>query len=135
MNQEIKAKWLDALRSGEYKQGDSRLRVGDTFCCLGVLCDLHAKAGLGKWVTDKDRGLVVIYQPLSGNQRSNLLPPEVVKWAQLVDEPDYVDGSVDPVVNNRRLSKWNDGSARRGGPAMHDRLSFPQIADMIEQYL
>lgn len=35
---DIKAKWLEALRSGKYKQGTGRLfRPGDTYCCLGVL--------------------------------------------------------------------------------------------------
>lgn len=46
---EIKEAWLAALRSGEYKQGTSALKNGGKFCCLGVLCDLHSKAGLGKW--------------------------------------------------------------------------------------
>jgi hypothetical protein len=44
MNPEWKAKWVAALRSGEYKQGRHFLRkIDDTFCCLGVLCDLVAK--------------------------------------------------------------------------------------------
>lgn len=33
-------RWVEALRSGEYQQGQGRLRDGDSFCCLGVLCDL-----------------------------------------------------------------------------------------------
>jgi hypothetical protein len=41
MNPEIKAKWLEALRSGRYKQGRKKLRpTPDTYCCLGVLCDI-----------------------------------------------------------------------------------------------
>lgn len=40
MNEELKAKWITALRSGNYKQGVGRLRGDDKFCCLGVLCDL-----------------------------------------------------------------------------------------------
>lgn len=38
---EIQQKWLDALRSGKYKQGRLRLRRGDEFCCLGVACDIY----------------------------------------------------------------------------------------------
>lgn len=35
--------WLDALRSGKYKQGRDCLRsTDDEFCCLGVACDLLA---------------------------------------------------------------------------------------------
>lgn len=40
MNPEWKAKWVAALRSGNYQQGSGDLRHDDRFCCLGVLCDL-----------------------------------------------------------------------------------------------
>ena len=44
MNQDIKQRWIDALRSGQYKQGIGFLRnAQDQFCCLGVLCDLYVK--------------------------------------------------------------------------------------------
>ncbi len=50
MNQDIKKQWVNALRSGEYKQTEGQLKDSVGYCCLGVLCDLHAKAGLDKWV-------------------------------------------------------------------------------------
>ena len=34
---ELRAKWVAALRSGEYEQGFDALHDGDGFCCLGVL--------------------------------------------------------------------------------------------------
>lgn len=37
MKAEDKAKWLEALRSGEYKQIDSTLCADGRYCCLGVL--------------------------------------------------------------------------------------------------
>lgn len=40
MDQELKAKWVKALRSGDYKQTQDFLRDEDGFCCLGVLCDV-----------------------------------------------------------------------------------------------
>jgi hypothetical protein len=40
MNAELKQKWVTALRSGEYKQAQKRLKVGDAYCCLGVLCHI-----------------------------------------------------------------------------------------------
>lgn len=41
MKAELKAKWVEALRSGKYEQGHSALRNHDNkFCCLGVLCDV-----------------------------------------------------------------------------------------------
>ncbi len=41
MNPEWKAKWLEALKSGEYKKAKKRLRNRNGgMCCLGVLCDI-----------------------------------------------------------------------------------------------
>lgn len=40
MDAQLKAKWVEALRSGDYQQGRAQLRNHDAFCCLGVLCDL-----------------------------------------------------------------------------------------------
>jgi len=42
--------WAEALMSGKYAQVKGGLRRGDSFCCLGVACDLYAKdTGDGKW--------------------------------------------------------------------------------------
>jgi hypothetical protein len=38
--------WTDALRSGDYAQGQTYLRAGDNYCCLGVACDVAIKGGL-----------------------------------------------------------------------------------------
>jgi hypothetical protein len=42
MDQNIKQKWIKALRSGDYKQGHRALYCifnnEETYCCLGVLC-------------------------------------------------------------------------------------------------
>lgn len=42
MNPELKAKWVAALRSGEYEQTTGTLRDvdGHGFCCVGVLADV-----------------------------------------------------------------------------------------------
>jgi hypothetical protein len=37
MDAEIKAEWLQALRSGKYPQGREWLHHHDRYCCLGVL--------------------------------------------------------------------------------------------------
>lgn len=41
--------WVDALRSGEYRQTRSVLRDAAGYCCLGVACDLATTHGYGKW--------------------------------------------------------------------------------------
>lgn len=38
MNSELKAKWVAALRSGQYRQGKEALYADGAYCCLGVLC-------------------------------------------------------------------------------------------------
>lgn len=43
--EKLRALWVKALRSGEYEQALGRLRDGDTFCCLGVACEVYRKAG------------------------------------------------------------------------------------------
>lgn len=43
MNQRVLRLWTEALRSGNYKQGQQRLRADDTYCCLGVLADVYCK--------------------------------------------------------------------------------------------
>jgi len=38
----MKAEWIEALRSGDYKQCRHALRNRDNhYCCLGVLCELQ----------------------------------------------------------------------------------------------
>lgn len=47
MDAQLKAKWIEALRSGKYAQAVGRLRDDENcYCCLGVLCDI---SGLGLW--------------------------------------------------------------------------------------
>lgn len=41
MDKEIKRRWVEALRSGKYEQGQGKLLHSGKFCCLGVLCDIQ----------------------------------------------------------------------------------------------
>jgi hypothetical protein len=38
--EEVKTKWVAALRSGDYKQDYDTLNSGEGFCCLGVLAEV-----------------------------------------------------------------------------------------------
>ncbi len=55
MKKEIRSLWTDALRSREYLQSQSELSGGETYCCLGVLCELSGMGYDGEscWVPDK----------------------------------------------------------------------------------
>lgn len=82
MNTEVKQKWIDALIGGDYPQAKRQLKVGDSFCCIGVLCDLYKKeTGKGKWVTlyDDAYGFVAGKAVLE----SNYIPQEVREWADV----------------------------------------------------
>jgi len=44
----FKAKWIKALRSGKFEQGQHYLQYGNEYCCLGVACRiLNPKMKLG----------------------------------------------------------------------------------------
>jgi hypothetical protein len=59
---EMKEKWLQALRSGDYKKGNSYLcrknltKKGFSYCCLGVLAEINGhlyfrkeECGVNEW--------------------------------------------------------------------------------------
>ena len=41
ITQEQKDRWIVALKSNNYKQGDCLLADGDKYCCLGVLAEIN----------------------------------------------------------------------------------------------
>lgn len=108
MNAEIKQRWVAALRSGEYKQGTGILHRDDKYCCLGVLCDLHAKETDGEWTTYDDW----TYSYLNS---VGLLPRTVCAWSGI----DY------ELPNENELIALNDTKGK----------DFNEIADFIEEKL
>lgn len=111
MKKRIKNLWLKALRSGEYRQGTAGLRFEDSFCCLGVLCDLHAEIAFVNWEYDERSG---IYRYLG---ETIVLPKAVCEWAGL-DDPN-------PITPKAFLTTQNDTPGR----------SFKRLALMIERHL
>ena len=112
MNQDIKDKWINALRSGEYRQGTGALKNSDAFCCLGVLCDLHAKETGTRWVDYAEEGWLSDYL-----DDDLALPNEVIEWAGLKGQ--------DPVICSDFISTYNDNKG----------YSFNRLADLIEKHL
>jgi hypothetical protein len=132
---EIKTRWLEALRSGHYRQGKHKLRKpghratpfasrrDPEFCCLGVLCELAVEAGvverkLANVGTDVDK-VYWYHDPGSPtvDRSSSTLPLVVRDWAGLAD--------CDPPVVGHKLSYWNDVG----------EWKFNSIADLIEAHL
>jgi hypothetical protein len=121
MNKEIKEKWCTALRYGGYKQGRGQLKLGDKFCCLGVLCNIHSQENpstVNKWHRPKNE-----FEDYSYLGSDQLLPREVKKWAGLNAITKLTDktGELTPIGT---LIELNDGDA-----------SFRSIATCIEALL
>lgn len=115
MNPEVKAKWVNALLSGEYHQGQEVLRTSnDNFCCLGVLCDLYAKEHNDEWKLDKSE------ECYRFNYKYTLPPDYVVEWAGLDDDNPHV------YLNGKQITliALNDGGS-----------SFEEIANVIRKKL
>jgi|SRR5688572_25661727 hypothetical protein len=110
MRKSIRKLWVTALRSGAYKQGTAGLRFESSFCCLGVLCDLHSKAAFVAWEQDEESG---IYRYMG---ETIVLPKEVCAWAGLETQ--------NPAVPKIFLTTQNDA-----------RRSFKRVAGMIERHL
>ena len=95
-------KWVEALRSGGYKQGVGCLYDShhDKYCCLGVACKVY----------EKETG-----DNLGVGSRSTLIGyPQVKDWLSLrTNCASYINNS---------LINLNDD----------DELSFSEIADVIE---
>lgn len=121
MDQEIKKEWVEALRSGEYVQGQRRLHeIVDEehkYCCLGVLCEIAKKHKVNlpirQYFSDKAHNVVFVEY----DGYSALLPPEVSEWSG-------VNGVSGILPDASTLSGHNDAGS-----------SFDEIADMIERQL
>jgi hypothetical protein len=124
MNPEYKAKWVLALRSGEYQQGHSSLRRhDDTFCCLGVLCEVVRREhpDIGVWAPGPVDGLVSFLTPKE--VEATRLPNSILSLVDLVDSVGNFAPERNPV---QVLISLNDHAPRK---------SFTEIANWIEANL
>lgn len=116
MNPRIKAMWLEALRSGRYKQGKEYLNNRGRFCCLGVLTDLYIQEKGNKWddaydiLGEKEKGQVFCFKG-----KDKILPALVRNWAGIKEVSD---------VGDSYLANLNDQGT-----------DFTEIADVIENNL
>jgi hypothetical protein len=86
MDPEVKVKWLEALRSGKYKQCTGLLKDQNpenekdiSFCCLGVLADLAIENGYDKLCWNQKIIGEAISNTVSGE--GIYLPAAVAAWA------------------------------------------------------
>lgn len=129
MKPEIKAKWVKALRSRRFKQGDGALKIKDSIsgeirhCCLGVLCELAIEDGLSLKTQEFENGNTEWW--FGKEERDDFLPREVMEWAGIKNNSPKVH---DPESNNEvdeiSLADLNDGG-----------YSFREIAELIKESL
>ena len=119
---EIKAEWIAALRSGEYKQRSGGLRHGDTYCCLGVLCEIAVKHGIISTKKASSLSNIYLYDGSVGAP-----PQSLVQWAfgteSYIPRDKYVVHT--DTFGSRNLIFYNDVAG----------YTFNQIADLIEKDL
>ena len=135
MNPEFKALWVEALRSGKYKQGKGKLRQGDehdgfSYCCLGVVTDLVRP---NDWVRSKENSKFGILN--DAFTPSSVFDPPGIEFFDLpadvaatigFDKTALFDGEW---TVEAHLQLKNDGLR----PTRH--LTFAEIADWIEEHL
>lgn len=110
MKKEIADKWVAALRSGDYKQGKSFLRDSrNNFCCLGVLCNIHAQ--------DNPELAATQNSPHHYFGYNSVLPPNVENWTGMSNGTGWIYSL------NTSLSLMNDTGK-----------TFDTIADIIEKH-
>jgi hypothetical protein len=105
MDPAVRDQWCRALRSGEYQQTIGQLRDGSAYCCLGVLTDLAAEAGVFSWDALDDT-------------HYGVLPEAVQDWAGLASE--------DPSL----IFEPHEWISASGANDMGK--SFAEIADLID---
>ncbi len=123
---EVKAKWLEALRSGRYTQCNGRLhKNGVGHCCLGVLCEVME---LPQEAVQHEPGysFQVMRYAYKGATASDVLPSGLahdlgITGAGTLNHP--VPNPAAPSNPFHALWELNDSGD----------FSFAQIADIIEE--
>lgn len=123
MDPELKARWIEALRSGEFEQGYSLLKyssgnAGESpkYCCLGVLSEL-CLIPLEGYTWD---GEAMFIFPGNEGRASIEMPPR--EWLRSKG----ISNDVSKIIAN-----MNDGAGTYDG----ERLTFAEIADYIQDNL
>lgn len=126
INTDFVEKWVAALRSGEYKQGQGYLRKGvdgaAEFCCLGVACDLVIKEHLVDIQTDFGPEYTVRYDGAATH-----LPPSVADYLGFDARTRVPDPMArHATMNNAELALIDLNDAGN---------DFATIADFIEEHV
>lgn len=111
--------WREALTSGEYEQTRGCLRNKHGFCCMGVICDLHAKETGAEWTPIEFEN-----DPQRYLNKDAILPRKVMDWAGIKSTVGGINIEIEGIPELfTTLTAKNDSGA-----------TFKEIADLIEQH-
>lgn len=131
MNEDIKTEWINRLEDGR-PQGRALLQNDRGQCCLGVLCEMAAEAGVvevivNEDVTDKRVGY---YDEVLGAYEYHVLPLAVAKWAGLSLEDGFNAVPIRP-----RSNAFRDGRIYTLTELNDEGYKFSEIAKVIREEL
>lgn len=137
MRGEVLDELIKRLRSGQYKQGQSALRlrgrVGgapDTYCCLGVLCEMAVEAGVVyRGAADPDDS-TYWYGEDRGDANNIYLPDGVVDWAGIVSDIEKEQGLGEYYYEQK--GTFGENKFDSLAVMNDDGKTFPEIADWLE---
>lgn len=105
-------KLVVALKSGKYKQTFNQLRIKDSFCCLGVACDIYGKVQRKNfWNMQHESNFTFL-------KTTGILPSRVCHWFGFESTTGFA-------IRNGTLITLNDEL----------RFNFIAIAYVIECYI
>lgn len=115
-----RAKWVAALRSAEFEQGQAELRSDSgAYCCLGVACELAAR-----------EGVISPWSAGNGYEGEYMVPvTAVMDWLGLRDD-------CGETRKEHRAGAYSDGDPKMSGALteLNDsgEWTFGRIADLID---
>ena len=126
------AKWLEALRSGKYKQTTGRLQDSKGFCCLGVACDV---------LIPQDKKKMSTAQPgmLRGGMPTVHDQPNAPQWLRelsldfanktgvtlpALNDGTRIEADLSTIFPHSKYNTYLTGSKQR--------FSFLELADLLE---
>lgn len=147
MDPDVKRRWLEALRSGRYEQANGYLSINGGYCCLGVLCEVAVEDGV-IYRYDDDDSVVYASTAHEADSSRKVLPERAVIWADIRSEnpsfevalSDIPSEHVPDFLHTRGLNVIERDGNHCYNVTLAElndvyRLSFNQIADLVEKYL
>lgn len=117
MNKKIIKDWIAELEAFSKLSSSRHLRfpmfmestIGDLLSPEGILCNMHMKAGLGKWLPEKAEGKI-LRGPVFYDNQIHSAPESVLKWVGISASTmchihrENADGGFEAVI--KLINQW-----------------------------